>query len=246
MAFFSALYKYFFSYTGMGALGLILCIVVSMLICYQKNLRPLRFLLIFILSILPTYLGAKLFGIVSVIAYKMNVGFPIVFSEEIVSAGIVYYGGMFAYLAYMRFVLPLFYKKKARRVYNCAALLVPLFHGFARLGCYCAHCCYGVVSELQAFASFYEHRVPVQLFEAGFELCLFLILAFLLLQKKLRRISVARLYLYSYSVFRFLIEFLRGDIVRGFIGPLSFSQWIAAGTLICLLFTRYRKGDAAL
>lgn len=245
MDIFSVLYKYFFSYTGMGALGLILCILVSMLICYEKNLQPVKFLLIYLASVLPVWFGAKVFGILSLIAYNLNMGYPAFLSEEIKSAGIVFYGGLFAYLLFMRSVLPLFYKKKARRMYNCAALLVPLFHGFARLGCYCAHCCYGIVSDLNAFSSFYEHRVPVQLVEAAFELVLFLVLAFLLFRKKLGRTSVARVYLYAYSVFRFLIEFLRGDLVRGYIGPLSFSQWIAAGTLIFLLVTHFKKGDNA-
>lgn len=242
----SALYEYFFSYTGMGALGLILCIGVSMFICYKWDLQPIRFLFLYIFSILFVYLGAKLFGILSLSAFKQQTGIPLKLSEDIKNAGIVYYGGLIAYLIYMRTVLPVFYKSKARRVYNCAALLIPLFHGFARIGCYFAHCCYGIESSLRVFSHFYEHRVPVQLMESCFELILFLVLGFLLLRKMLSRTTVARVYLYSYSAFRFLIEFLRGDTIRGFIGPLSFSQWISVGILIYLLFTHFKKGEASL
>ena len=31
----------------------------------------------------------------------------------------------------------------------------------------------------------------------------------------------------AYSVFRFVIEFVRADVERGFYGPLATSQWIA-------------------
>lgn len=244
MDFFSSLYNYFFSYTGMGALGYMLCVLVSMLICYKRKLEPVRFLFLFLLSVIPVYIGAKLFGVLSLAAFRLRAAQPFTVSD-VKNAGIVYYGGLFAYLLFMRTVLPVFYKKKSQRIYDCAALLVPLFHGFARIGCYCAHCCYGVISHLGIFSFFYEHRVPVQLIEAGFELCLFLLLGFMLYKKKLMHVPVARVYLCAYSAFRFCIEFLRGDEVRGFIGPLSFSQWIAAGVLVYLLITHLKKGESS-
>lgn len=236
---------YLFSYTGMGALGLMLCVIVAMLYCCKRKLEPLRFLCLYVLCILPVYLGAKLFGVLSLAAYRSHSLQPFM-ASDIKNAGIVYYGGLFAYLLYMRLLLPVFYKKKKAQVYDCAALLIPLFHGFSRIGCYFAHCCYGVVSELRIFSVFYEHRVPVQLMEACFELCLFLVLGFLTVRKKLQNTTVARVYLCAYSVFRFMIEFLRGDEVRGAIGFLSFSQWIAAAVLVYLLISCFRKGEASV
>ena len=43
------------------------------------------------------------------------------------------------------------------------------------------------------------------------------------------------LYLALYAVFRFLLEFLRGDAVRGSLGPLSTSQVISLAVLAGVL-----------
>jgi len=40
----------------------------------------------------------------------------------------------------------------------------------------------------------------------------------------------------AYSLGRFLLEFLRGDMGRGFWGPFSTSQWLALATLVVFLF----------
>ena len=42
------------------------------------------------------------------------------------------------------------------------------------------------------------------------------------------------LYLIAYAIFRFVIEFFRGDAVRGGFGPLSFSQVVSLLILVWL------------
>ena len=44
-----------------------------------------------------------------------------------------------------------------------------------------------------------------------------------------------RVYLWAYASFRFLIEFFRGDALRGGFGPLSFSQWVSLCLLVGLI-----------
>ena len=39
-------------------------------------------------------------------------------------------------------------------------------------------------------------------------------------------------YLIIYGVERFLLEFIRGDEIRGFLGSLSTSQWISLGLIV--------------
>ena len=41
------------------------------------------------------------------------------------------------------------------------------------------------------------------------------------------RSKTGSMYLILYSAGRFMIEFLRGDVIRGSVGPLSTSQFIA-------------------
>ena len=53
-------------------------------------------------------------------------------------------------------------------------------------------------------------------------------------------------YLLFYSIGRFTIEFFRGDLIRGSVGPLSTSQFISifvAAAAVVLLVMLRRKGN---
>lgn len=56
-------------------------------------------------------------------------------------------------------------------------------------------------------------RLPVQIFEAVFEFVLFAVL--LVDEKRRPQTDILKVYLLAYAVFRFAIEFFRGDVVRG-------------------------------
>ena len=64
-------------------------------------------------------------------------------------------------------------------------------------------------------------------------LCDLLILAVVLIveKKKGKQVDLLRIYMVSYAVCRFLLEFLRGDEIRGRFLCFSTSQWIALGVL---------------
>ena len=158
------------------------------------------------------------------------------------SGGSVFYGGLIG-----AFLLGLLYLK-IRRVPNevyldSAALFAPVFHGFARIGCLLAGCCYGVESEF-GLPLGEAVRFPVQLLESA---CNFAIAAviFFVLKKGVLRGKVFYLYLALYAFVRFFDEFLRGDEIRGFIFGLSTSQFISifveAFALAMLLVPFIRK-----
>lgn len=67
--------------------------------------------------------------------------------------------------------------------------------------------------------------VPVQLFEAGFNLLFFIIILIVRPERKRPKILLP-IYLIVYAAGRFMLEFLRGDIERG-VFLLSVSQWIS-------------------
>ena len=73
---------------------------------------------------------------------------------------------------------------------------------------------------------------PSQLYESALGVVLF---GFLLMLERRPRRPGTSIYAFAglYSVGRFLLEFLRGDIDRGFWGPFSASQWLS---LLVLLF----------
>ena len=160
------------------------------------------------------------------------------FKEVLTSlaGGSVFYGGLIG--AFLLGVLYLKIRRLPSAVYmDSAALFAPVFHGFARIGCFLSGCCYGIESS---FGLTYGGtvRFPVQLLES---LCNFIIAAviFAVLKKGLLRGRVFYLYLAIYAFVRFFDEFLRGDEIRGFIFGLSTSQFISifieAFALIMLL-----------
>jgi phosphatidylglycerol:prolipoprotein diacylglycerol transferase len=145
--------------------------------------------------------------------------------------GSVFYGGLLGGL----FVTYLYLHKKKdmRYLIDFSAPAIPLFHFFGRIGCFLGGCCFGVEST---FGLTFRHsivdiannvnRFPVQLLEAAFNLCLFLLLN-KVRSKNAKQGKVLYLYLLLYSAGRFFIEFLRGDDYRGGIWLLSTSQWIS-------------------
>ena len=62
--------------------------------------------------------------------------------------------------------------------------------------------------------------------EAGAEFILFVVMACMAIRGERGR-SITALWLVCYGITRFLLEFLRGDAYRGFVGALSISQVIS-------------------
>lgn len=123
-------------------------------------------------------------------------------------------------------------KKKTARLLDLISILpccILVGHAFGRIGCFFAGCCYG--KETTGFFSFlgvkfpglYEKVYPTQLFESAFLFLMFAITSLLLLKKDFK--YNLPVYLISYGVFRFLIEFIRGDDRGKFIGAISPSQF---------------------
>lgn len=165
--------------------------------------------------------------------------------------GSVFYGGLIGML--LTALLYVHKKRLSARYLDAAACAIPLFHAIGRIGCFLGGCCFGVESE---FGFVYHHspvaeangvrRLPVQLFEAAFNFLLCWML-YRLFRKKKWAGWLLHLYLLAYPVFRFVIEFFRGDAYRGFLWGLSTSQWISLLLLVvngAVFALRVRKQKA--
>ncbi len=162
--------------------------------------------------------------------------------------GQVFYGGLFGGLA-AGIIYGRRKKLDARLYADIFASAAPLFHAFGRIGCFLGGCCYGVESRLgftfrRALipeANFVQ-RFPVQLLEALFNFALFFVFRSLL-SKDILRGHLFALYLITYAIGRFLLEFLRGDAIRGALLGVSTSQWISAAVIIAALiyFARIKR-----
>jgi phosphatidylglycerol---prolipoprotein diacylglyceryl transferase len=118
------------------------------------------------------------------------------------------------------------------------AVVTCIVHGFGRVGCFMAGCCYGLPTD--GFLSVvFSNPVcqaeplntplyPTQLFEATF---IFSILILLLILQKQKNFDgqLFLIYLMVYAVGRGILEMFRGDIERGFLieNILSNSQFIS-------------------
>lgn len=146
--------------------------------------------------------------------------------------GSVFYGGLLGCVGVCFIYLKC--KKLTPGPYaDIGAVCIPLFHFFGRMGCFLSGCCYGVQWE---HGITYHHspaqsangipRFPVQLAEALLNLALFLLLYYCLKKEKVKNKLLA-VYFSLYPVYRFGLEFLRGDEYRGFVGIFSTSQFIS-------------------
>ena len=116
-------------------------------------------------------------------------------------------------------------------------------HAFGRIGCFFAGCCYGKPTDSFLGVKFPSLSVPVhptQLYEAAFLFIMFGVCSYLLLKKHYQHNM--SLYLVSYGIFRFLIEYLRGDPRGSFLGVLSPSQFwsvfMVIGGVLLYIFGR--------
>lgn len=141
--------------------------------------------------------------------------------------GITFLGGMIGGTVVYLIIWMIFRKKVPGNLYDIMPVIpcmITVGHAFGRIGCFFAGCCYGKPTDsifgVQFPGAYFEHlgKVhPTQLYEAAFLFVLFGVLTWLLLKKKFQ--YTMTVYLASYGVFRFLIEFLRYDD-RGQLGKL--------------------------
>lgn len=97
------------------------------------------------------------------------------------------------------------------KILDIGPCCIALGHAMGRIGCFFAGCCHGIRTEsfLGVYLKNVPHKVyPTQLFEAFFLLVLFAFLVLRFLDGKRNNLSV---YLIGYGIWRFVIEYLRGD-----------------------------------
>lgn len=199
----------------------------------KRGVHPFYMIEILLFGVIGIFIGGHLlYGLVhmSELSYGLGRAF----------GGQVFYGGLFGGLA--AGALFIRHKKYPKQpYYDVAACTIPLFHGFARIGCFLVGCCYGKPWEhgLTYTASLIRSangvsRFPVQLLESGLNFVLFFVLYHFLSHNK-HTGKLLSIYLASYSIIRFGLEFLRGDdALRGIYFGLSTSQWISLGILAVL------------
>lgn len=234
------------TYGLISLVGIILAGALAYFLAKRRGLDPNELINIAIFATIGVFVGAHLLyaitrtqDIILVIqnysTYE-NIG---EFLKDIWNycSGMVFYGGLYGGVL-AGFIVIKVRKLSVGQYGDIFAVALPLFHAFGRVGCFFAGCCYGVpwehgVSGRVMGSGNVETitRFPVQLCEAGILLVLATVLCLLFLKKKFNG-ELMVVYLASYGVIRFILEFLRGDEIRGRFLALSTSQWISVLTLV--------------
>jgi len=141
-------------------------------------------------------------------------------------------GGVICFLA-VYFLLKKKLKIKLTDVLSLAPCSITVAHAFGRVGCFFAGCCYGRETDSFLGVKFPELPSPVhatQLYEAIFLFIIFAVMTFLLLKYGFKHnMSV---YLITYGIFRFFIEYLRADDRGQLVAGISPSQFWSIGMVI--------------
>ena len=177
-------------------------------------------------------IGARLWGLLYRLFELLLLGEKVTL-EEILNSGIVFYGGLTGYVLAYVFLWRKDEHLERADAYDSLAVTIPLFHAIARCGCFFAGCCYG--KESNGWLSLLytndvtgqivtASRIPIQLLESGFNFALFILLLILFIKRKLVG-NLLWLYMVLYPVWRFFIEFWRGDWNRYAFRTFSPSQY---------------------
>lgn len=165
--------------------------------------------------------------------------------------GLTFLGGLIGGIIIFSLLIYIFMIDKRKQILKILNLIIPgvvVAHAFGRIGCFLSGCCFGVETSSSfgvVFPGETVKRHPTQLYEALF-LFLFFVIFIVLKNKKINK-NFLSIYFIGYGVFRFLVEFIRGDN-RGstIFNILSPSQLISvllivSGVIICI----YQKKKGA-
>ena len=158
------------------------------------------------------------------------------------NGGLVFYGGLFGGI--IGAIIALRWQQlDIRKVERCIIPVLPLGHAIGRVGCFFAGCCHGFeytgpLAVKNILISAEKTYFPIQLVEALLNFGIFL---FLLWYSRTKRPAycILAVYLFFYSVVRFILEFFRGDLIRGGFLMFSTSQWISVVLFLVSILTLY-------
>ena len=184
---------------------------------------------LFLTSVVFGMLGAKLLFYMTMI--DEIIANPKVILDE--AEGFVVYGGIIGGIL-AGYVACCIKKQNFWKYFDLVMPAVALAQGFGRIGCLLAGCCYGMETSCKFsitfqnsdFAPNHVALIPTQIYSSILDFLHCIVLCMIAKKVKKDKI-VSGCYLIFYSIGRFVLEFFRGDLIRGSVGVLSTSQFIS-------------------
>lgn len=243
------------SYALISAVGFAVTVLLVLLMSGLRNIPKEKSLMATLVSGLGLFAGGHLlFALTNLnnIVKVFSNGFSVSSLLPYIS-GMVFYGGLFGAVLSLLIYTRLDASVSRKDIFDIFALAVPLFHSFGRIGCFFAGCCYGIESDFgittylnPSPTHFGVSRFPVSLTEAFANVLIFVLILYLYKRNKFKG-ELFFIYLSVYAPLRFILEFFRGDKIRGFVFTLSTSQFISLLIILflCIYYVRklFRKGS---
>lgn len=228
------------SYGVMAIIGFTLAVAVAFYMARIVRVHDYDVLFGSIYAGVGLFIGAKVIYFITVapVIFRNWENYENDFMRLLVDGfgGFVFYGGLVGSLIGI-YVYCRREKMPVGPFYDVAVTAIPVMHGIGRIGCLMAGCCYGMEYNGPFAITFPENelipslsgveRFPMQIIEALYNVILFIALFILIKKKILKNGRALGVYLMAYSLMRFMLEFFRGDVVRGYFNGLSTSQWIS-------------------
>ncbi len=255
----------FYMYGLMIAVGILACFGLLFWYGKRKKLESRFIDFVFYLAIAAIALGfgsAALFQAIYNYIETPSAGFHF-------DGGITFIGGLIGgagTFLILYFIFRKRYKHSLVDIISFVPCCILVAHAFGRVGCFFAGCCYGKPTDSFLGVRFAPHSPaashypgingysvplhPTQLYEAAFLFALLAVCLFLVVKKDFKHNM--SLYLITYGIFRFCIEFLRDDSRGKLFGSISPSQFWSIGMVglgigvYFLLEWAYKKRAAEL
>lgn len=231
-------YIYFLGlrFSSYGLLMSVACVIVGGICLYRARRYDVLPEDVFIVAAIAIGCGLFCGGLLfTFVTYPLEYIWECVLSGhfEVFIGGIVFYGGLVGGIIGALLGCKIAGCSK-ERVIRIVVPYIPLGHAIGRIGCVLAGCCYGTpydgpfaiytVQDASNVAAKVGH-FPVQIVESLINVGICILLYCYEKRGKANKLLV--LYLFTYALIRFGLEFLRGDEIRGITAGLSSSQWIS-------------------
>lgn len=218
-------------YGLMLALGLVFGVGTVSLLARRRGLNILNVLIVALIAVGAGLIGSYVLFVITIIPEAIRN------PSALLQGGLVFYGGPIAaipagYITAQRLGVPVL------KMVDLAAPGLALGHALGRMGCFLGGCCFGgrwdgplaviFTNPLSPASHPPVPRHPTQLYEAGF--LLLVSIATLVFFRRVRSDGIIGFsYLLAYAIFRFGIEIVRADSIRGYLieGILTTSQTIS-------------------
>lgn len=236
------------SYGLCMAIGIIVSGSISFAEAKRKHLDTDSWIIIAACAIGTGLLGAKILYLF--VSCDIKEVFAQLFRGDIsglINSGQVFYGGLIGGIFGALIGRAISGEKERFAEYcNVTVLSIPIGHAFGRLGCFLGGCCYGAPYSGIFAVTFPQIGVlepvfPVQLLEAILNIGIFLLLV-TVNRKQHQGYYLLYVYIIAYAVVRFILEYYRGDEIRGIAQGLSTSQWISivlfTGSMLLMLLSK--------